>query len=633
MKKLFLYVLMVFWALALFANDEEEDELVFEEDGKKLERKAIMGLEDMGFLESRINIPVEFCDEVSGEGCSSWNETVKFELNRKRKIKSAEIFYRWIVSKQFDKIIVGDGNAKIIEKDGAPTPIEAESIPIFSAGKGSIESFTKKMDKYLNTDFNDVMSGLLSESAQKRYDKLSSDEVERFIQKKAAKTGIPEEVVNKAIHSSYVFGLYIEKIGGYAKITKKKKKSRTSYDIIHSLSFDGELIVYRYDRKNEKFELYNKIGISGNAEETVSLKREPEKEDIQRAISLLFEETVKDSAKNGESKLRTDENFAVYTQIKEVEGQTVFAPIGMKENIRVDHPFAVVEQSGGKLKTKGLVKANSVFENCGEGGNTEFSLIKGSADAGNILVEQPWSGIYGNAGLGINSRTLQGKGNYKKNKQGGMMMGVQLGLSGNLGYITDVSFLSETWVSLFGSYTTGGQETKIPANDAAKIEKGSLSYPTFWGFGAEFSRRFYFGTAGLFAAPALAFSYDFGSITGKGSGENIDISSIFLTPNAHIGFSVNSGFDVLLKAGWNLPLAPTIKGSDSGNLNSDAELKGGLFAMVQLSFHLPIVGVTSKIYSAPADTCIEFEKTKKKQSNKDDEEDFSDEELDSEEDF
>jgi len=441
---------------------------------------------------------------------------------------------------------------------------------------------------------------------------------------KAKELGVPFEFIQKMLNSSYVFGIHIEKINGSGKVTKVNKTvpltgiKIPAYEITFDLPINAKVLIYNYDLNKNEFVLYKEIkawsGIGTGLFDGETMYLIPTHEQAMKAFNNTFQTALKAAAISANYELKKDDNFAIFAPVTGTDGSAVMADIGVSEDVRVDHPFEVMEKVDGEFKTKGYTKARNVFINCGEAGQTEFALTKGNAEQADLMREYPWTGLFFYLGGGLSGRsiavtgedktTLEASG--KKTELGGMTaFGGELGVSADLGYATNTSFLSEVWFNLFFKFAAGGESID-----------GYYDAPFYYGGGIELSKRFYLGGSGIFAAPGASFSYEKGSASYNGTDgyDDLTITTLMVTPALQVGYMFSPSFELILKGGWNQPFGATVKAGDEEKEN--VEMKGGVYAMINASIHLPIVGPMAKIYSRPSNICQDMAKKKKEENAK-----------------
>jgi len=568
-----------------------------DETQKKYERKAVMGLSDIGFMQNSINIPMQLCrSDKNGYRCSPWNFTVNYPLNYDQKQKAAKTFYDWTITNRFDKIIMQNGQARMITKNGDSTVNTGEFLPYFTSGTDSLGGFKNRLENYLNSSVKESLGVLLDQTVEQRYKELPEKEQETFMVTKAKELGVSADFVRTLINSSYVFAAHVNYIKGSGKVVKKVRKSldgRTVryYGIEFNIPVNVTFLIYSYNGEHKKFTLHKKLtAVSGLVTgSTSSFSSIPTHSQVMATFKDTFQTAVKAAAINANYQLKKDDKFALFMPVNAVDGSKIETDFGVMEDIRVDAPFTIMESVDGKMKKKGYVRARKVAKNCSAGYNkpTIMKITNGSAEQADLLREYPWTGLFFNLGLGMNASLITGKG--LTNDIGGMFLapGAHLGVSIDLGYSTNTSALSEFYLDIFFQSSFGIDDT----NPAGR--------QIWYGGGLGVSRRIYVGAGGFYIAPGVNFAYEGGSTL-----NDYKLQQFLINPQLHFGFSVNPSFDIVFKGGWNLGFVVQVKddiGIDRTN-NYDL-LAMGLTASIDFNFHLPIVGAMAKLYKKPSNVC------------------------------
>jgi len=171
-----------------------------------------------------------------------------------------------------------------------------------------------------------------------------------------------------------------------------------------------------------------------------------------------------------------------------------------------------------------------------------MKITNGKAEEADLLREYPWTGLFFNLGLGMNSSLLTGIKDVNGSAIGdigGMFLspGLHLGVSIDLGYSTNSQALSEFYMDIFF-------QTSFGIDDS--VDAGR---PIWFGGGLGFSKRLYVGAGGFYIAPALNLAYE-GGVTLN----DYSMQQFIVNPQLHFGFSVNPSFDIVFKGGWNSDL-------------------------------------------------------------------------------
>lgn len=619
---------------------------------KVYERKAVMGLGHIGFQQDEISAAMAYC-EANGKGmdCVPWSvlPIISVPVTEKSKIYAAKTFYEWTITNRMDKIIIGNDVALVMTQ-GDEIKMATPGILNFESNISNLKKFQKKVERYLNGDMKNIFGELLDASLEERYSELPEKEQETFITTKAKELGISADFASRLLSSAFIFAPHVSSVGGvgqviHANINIPKvpgMKALPAYSVVVTLNVNVDFLIYHYNYKKKKFELYKKItGKSGPvpAQETSAVIPTPGM--ATKAFNKAFRDAMKAASINASYELKKDDNFALFIPVKSVEdGKKIETTMGVMEDIRVDHPFAINETVDGKVVNKGWARARKIAKNCPNSKSDEMTLIKvtnGEAEEGDQLKEHPWTGLFFNFGLGSNATDLTFK--YKTSTPTPIPIPIpipnpdsdsvslpdhhydtdvwhsgsifaapsfHIGILLDLGYITDTSALSEFYLDFFLDYDysiyLGKKESG--GDDSYRIDQSGISWFS-GGFGI--SKRFYTNSGGFFFAPALQFG------VGAGWGWlfkekfKTEFVKITFTPQLHFGWSVNPNFDFIIKTGWNLGslLQAKVKydGKTENILNLYNKFAHGLFFSFDFDFHLPVVGATAKTFKAPSAAC------------------------------
>ena len=610
MKKIVFAIFALFVIHNLFAV-EDTSLLQADETQKTYERKAVMGFGNIGFVQNSVKIPMRYCEiNEKGEGrCVPWSFSVNYPLDKNEKLKAAKIFYQWTITNRFDKIILGENEAWMTTKSGEVRLNSGSAVPAFNPGMTDRESFRRNLENYLNSDVKNVFGSLLDSSVEQRYSELSEREQETFMVTKAKELGVTADFVKGLLNSSFVFAAHVAPIGGAGKVIRSKRRSVTTgrsyyaFDIEIELAVNVVFMVYHYNFETKRFERYGDIVgqsdvISGSTD-TV-LQAVPTPAQVMSVFNDVFRTAVKAASINANFKLKQDDNFAIFMPVRSNSGKKIESEFGVMEDIRVDHPFEILETVDGKKKRKGFARARDVAVNCKEGGKpTIIKVTNGEAEEGDQLREYPWTGLYFN--LGLDDNFVYAKGDASSYSDGiGVMLiapGFHLGADVDLGYVMNRPALSEFYFRAFLGFNVGF-ESKYKGENQYSI--GETLY--WFGGGVGIAKRFYAGGAGFFFAPALDASYH-GTLN-----DNRNYQHFTLTPQIHLGFSATPGFDFIIKAGWNVGFLTKAESDEYSGIMEDVSSRysgfvHGLYASLDFNFHLPIVGAMARMYTPASNVC------------------------------
>ena len=610
MKK---FLSVLFCLILFFQLYAVEDASVMKSDEtqKSYERKAVMGFGDIGFMQNSVRIPMRYCEiNEKGEGrCVPWSFSINYPLDMKEKLKAAKIFYQWTITNRFDKIIIGENEAYMTTKSGDVSMNIGNSIPPFRSGTSDRDSFRRHLEHYLNTEVRNVFGSLLDASVEQRYSELPEKEQETFMVTKAKELGVPADFVKNLLNSSYVFAAHVAPVGGAGKVIRSKHKSAVkglnyySFDVEIELSVNVVFMIYRYNYETKRFEHYGDIighsgAISGSTD--VALQIIPTPSQVMSVFNDVFSTAIKAASINANYQLKQDDNFAIFMPVKNSDGKKIESEFGIMEDIRVDHPFEILETVDGKTQRKGFARARDVAVNCKEGGKpTIIKVTNGDAEEGDQLREYPWTGLYFNLGLensGLQINGIKAEGMDWKEADAGLWSfgtGLHLGVNVDLGYVKNSPALSEFYLSVFLDLNVGMKGRYDEAENGYDLD----TIPVWFGGGVGIAKRFYTGGAGFFIAPALDASYH-GTLN-----DGLDFQHFTITPQIQLGFSATPSFDFIIKAGWNIGFLTKAEYEEEDISARYSDFVHGLYASLDFNFHLPIVGAMARMYTPPSDVC------------------------------
>ncbi len=496
---------------------------------KRYERKAVLSTKSLISVGNRIDVKAIICPK-GGVLCipiGKWT----FSPDNTLKDKIRETLMSWVLAKRYDKIIIGKDSIILIT---AQNRIEKDIDPIK----------VKDSQDYLAH----VVTNLMKDSLEVRYKELPYEKQELFINTKAKELGIPAEIIESLMSSSFMFSFHVEDIDVSMIFHKEKVgKGKGKFDLYTTSIVSKSTVrldIYRLDPEKRKYEHYKSIKSSGTYSYTESFPFLPAslfhiEETVKRSILL----SIKSSAINLNNKLREDDNFAIFSVVTDVEGKSLFAEIGILEDLRVDAPFLIYRYENGEKKEIGILKARKVENNCEKPANSMFEIIKGRAEIGDSIREVPWSGVFFDIGYKNSGMSFEGiwEGSVINNS-------LILGAKADLGYILNSEAFSEIWMTVYILLDFGKAE--IYNRDLKKTFYGNMGASGDLRIG----KRFYIFKTGSYLEPGASWSFGkFGLSSSDGT--NLDISF------SHINFYIEGGFTVSPKFelffGGSVPLLKT----------------------------------------------------------------------------
>ncbi|SNR75605.1 hypothetical protein [Desulfurobacterium atlanticum] len=578
---------------------------------KRYERKAALSVGELVFSSTTVTVPVV---DNTKKGTASFiaglvraatgQNAYTYKVSKNQIDDLTKLFYKYVITQRFDKILLLPDKAVIITKTGemvADTGLPSPGIP----QEISYSDFKNRVESYLNSKVAPVVGQLLSASMDQRYKELPEKEQMTFITQKAKELGITADVADKLMNSGFAFATYIPSVSGVLTLNVSSGLDKilvagAPYNAKMTLEMKPKVIIYKFNPGTGKFEFYKEIKAeSGKTTEIMPLTSivygaQYYKNLFDKAIST----TAKAAALNAGMKLKEDDNFAVFAPAEEVSGSTFKAAVGVAEAIRVDAPFDVYEFKDGEKVYKGFGKTRKVAANCDENSidKTELTLIKGNVEEYDLLREHPWSGVLIGLQAGFTPFTVSEVAGYPADG-GGTWSTIRLRFDADLGYIRNSKALSEWWLKVYTGIGFGADDVTV---DMGWLGTLQLSPDAYYEGGFGVYKRFYLGTTGLSIAPGADISGRYLKFTGTW-GDELTISALTLTPNIGFVYSFSPNFEINGEVGYALDVYSSTTLTDiwGNQYTGSATTEGGVNGFIGFSFHFGAVGSFAKLYSEP----------------------------------
>ena len=556
-------------------------EVIYGKTQKRYERKAILSAQELVRIRSKIRVRAVLCPK--GKLLCITVGDWKFRPDRNLKNLIVRTLLEWVVTQRFDKIIFGKGKVTLLT---ARSKIEKDTEfyrPLY----------IKDERKFINKNFAPIVGSLLRDSLEIRYKELPYEEQELFINTKAKELGIPAEVIESLMNSSFLFSFDIEKIDLYFLFHRTRvKKGKKKVDIYTTSITAKTLIqlrIYKFDPVKNKYFFYKRLKGQGTVTHSESFPFLPVTLlHIEHIVKKLIVLSAKASAIDLSMKLKKDDNFAIFSVVKNRDKFRVFSEVGVLEDLRIDAPFIIFRYIDGSKRRIGLLKVRKVADNCKKPRDSTFALIKGKAEEGDLIRELPWSGVF----LDLAYRRLKVEILQDEIWSGFINMNsLSIGMKSDLGFITNSPSLSEVWLSFdlfldFGSIKVYNGEIKEDFSDN-------------FGFGGDLKlgKRFYILNTGVYLEPSLGILYSYYALKSEKGNE---ASASYISFNGHLetGFTLSHESEIFL--GISQPLfkrmdididVPLYTPSSPPNIMVAPQIYAGI------RFSIPTTGFFSKIFA------------------------------------
>ena len=220
-------LLLVAAASLLFAQSKTEM-LSSDSTMKQSTRKAVMGIAELGLEAKKFTFPVFYTPHgknAKTRHIGDWTVVVRESYMDNVLADN----YPFLIPSRFDKLIFLD-NTAIVLTATKMLKVDAKTKP-FNYGTGALEDYQSSVLSYLNSQIAPKIKKVLAAASDARYSEMPSDEAESFIKNKAKEIGMPAEVLEALVNSSFAFGVYMEKMTGQINIRQVELIDATGHKI------------------------------------------------------------------------------------------------------------------------------------------------------------------------------------------------------------------------------------------------------------------------------------------------------------------------------------------------------------------------------------------------------------------
>ncbi len=550
---------------------------------RRYERKAILSAEPLIKIDKTITVKAVICPKGSILCIPVGNWNFKPDRELKRNIRDTLI--KWIVTQRFDKILFEENKVVLItarDKLEKQTNIKYKP-PVVDE------------EKFINENFAPIVNELLKESIEIRYRELPYKEQELFINTKAKELGIPADIIESLMQSSFLFTFDIKEISiNFVFHRKKVKKGNKKFDLYTTSVIAKSRVsmrIYKFDPEKSKYIFYKKFKGTGTVSHTETFPFLPATLfHVENIVKNLIVMSIKASALNLGIKLKYDDNFAIFAIVENSKGFKVNARVGTLEDLRIDAPYTVLRHINGKKKEIALIKVRKVADNCESPAESSFSVIKGTAEKGDMIREIPWSGIFLDVGYKKTELEIKPDGVWEGYISTNSLF---FGIKSDLGFIANSPSLSEVWMAINIAFEFGN--IYIYNSDINEQFKGSFGVSSDLILG----KRLYLINTGLYVEPSIGLLFASYGLETKNGGE-MNISYFSFKGSIEAGFTVSHNFEIfagisipiLQKADINIDIPFLYYSPPSPQkINTHSQIHAGV------RFSIPATGFFSKIFA------------------------------------
>ena len=457
----------------------------------KSERQAVLNFGRLWIQDERVSLPVEYCPhEKECRAAGVWTVSLSEGWVQKHMSRNVPV----LVTPRYDQIKV-EGNAVTLVTPSAEVVVDGYTVQ--GPEPYVIPTYGKFKDRFLKS--LDVLAPTIQAAQgafnQVRAENLSDKEEGTFMAQQAKSAGIPLSVYEKLSTSTFAFGVWMPKLRGSISVKQTKTtdirtgKTKTSYDTSLTAPLLPKLVVAQFD--GQKFRIEKEVALGGSAMGLLSTlmasgagvetKYQPMESHAQMIFEEVFHTSLRDAFVQIANKLKTDPRFSLSAPITVNEKREPVIELGVKEGLRVGHPFQAARMIDGEMKKQGLFRVYDAANNCKKPASSVLENRGGSFEEYDLAVEEPYGGFalgvrpVGGAMVGY---TNEGETDDELRTSAGL----DFDLQGDLGYLLNISALADWYMHLrVGSL--------LPMGDWADMSD-LFVIPTF---DLGFEKRLYFG--------------------------------------------------------------------------------------------------------------------------------------------
>lgn len=607
---LFTLLLLLLSSLTATANAETRQALVTaDETLAASERQAVMGLSRLGLETNRFIFPV-FYTPHEGSTLPVGNWSVRINQDYADAVLAENISF--IIPARYDRLVFEGREARVETANQVFSGLDiSRLVPEINQQNLSYPEYRDELLNYLNRHIAPSMQEVLGAAAEARYQEMNARERGTFITERARQTGMPAEVLETLISSSYAFGFYLPELRGQMNIrqVQRTRPDGSTYFVYRTsltaplrtrmlvFAFDGESFNTQIELDAVPDGLFEGLSQQMSASASITTAWLPRQRHAQQIFDDVFELSFKDSTIALSTRLKAYREFAVATPVVDATPEEIGLEVGNQEDIRVDQPFTFNRTIDGKERQVGWGRIRLAGNTClalpeEERLASRAQLIAGQVDEFDLAVEHPWTGVYGRTAFTQSYTELEIDGQATG---AGNASYLELGFIGNLGFLLNHQSYSEIWTNLdFGlGMLSDGEDNfdQLKGTGALRVR-----------FGAE--KRFHLGY-GVYASAGADLGYEYHAYEQPRNSfqDDFKVQTFNLIPRAELGYYINPNLKIYGGAAYNLPFYTDYEWSDGDPIDADLTMKGGLSMHAGIAFHLGFAGPFASMMARPSTEC------------------------------
>ena len=586
---------------------------------ERSDRQAVFAISSLGIQEDSYAFPVTYCPHDRDCRERSWPWRVSIDQDHADSVLAENM--PWIIPPRYDQLIL-EGDETRIETATQEIASDADWIPTFTfSGDEDFDTFVGEVQDHLDSNVAEPLGEVLSAARQDRYEEMPRDEQTRFIEERAQEVGIPADVLEELVNSSYTFALYLPEIESGEFTINQRQRSRPDgstyyeYETVLEAPLNTKLAVFEFD--GESFDLYDTVDtepdnffealahrVSGT--NSVTTESRPGRGDGQDVFDEVFAVSFGDTVTALTTRLKADSNFAVAAPAEHAEDGSVEVAVGNQEDIR---PGAIVTASreiDGEQRELGWGIVREVGTTClaldeSERDHSSAQLITDEGvEEFDQIEEWPYTGTYGRIGLGLETTEIEF---IDGSEDAGAPTYLDLGFQGNLAFLRNDESFNGVWANVDVGFGSASDGSYVSGGDRYDVD-GEFSFRSR--AGAEY--RYHVANGVYVQAGAdLGFEYqqydaEYRWPGGFTRSDDLTVMAMHIQPRAGVGYYLSPEWKIQGSVGYTQPLW-TDSDFDGRGTDPFDDMLGGANAMVSIARHIAFAGPFAEMSEPPVEDC------------------------------
>lgn len=447
---------------------------------------------------------------------------------------------------RFDKFAFSKTEASL--KTPNETFIFQHQSQSFKGKKRRFSQLKEDLANYLKKQNKPVLN-LLNQSIQNRALAELNREEATAATTELKTAGLNQQTIRQLMETGFAFAVHFDKPNALIHInqTPVETKFGRIYQFRTSVtaSVKMTLVAYQFNPINQSFEYYDSYsGRSGLFNAGHSYDLMPSASKIQMIYAEAFSQAAADALAELEVEVRKDPAFRLKSRVILTEGLKIETDLHAGLDLRIGGQWQVSRLIDGKREKLAIAKVVKVAEAPSEQTkrNSVLRRLKGTAEEGDQLMENPWQGIQHSVSFEHFDLTHNYLAGYTVLPKANSVTAIRYGRWYDLGYRDNDPDKTERWLELSGALGFSENEIRF-------LEQPDWAFnaPLYLDLKLSLSQHYDVWATGLGFEPHIGAGMHFlsASTTDPNGGEDIQLSTADLS--LHAGASLQWTLDSFAK--------------------------------------------------------------------------------------